>query len=101
MTALIKCTDDWLKTLKDGGDVCAVFFYYRKAFVSIPHRPLMVKLRALGLDDCIIHWLKTYLANRTQVVAIDGVESDPLPVFLRVLSWDHYYFSHCIQLELA
>ena len=80
VTALIKCTDDWLKGLEDGQDICAVFFDYRKAFDSVPHRPLIVKLRAIGLDDCIINWIKNYLAERTQVVAVDGVESDPLPV---------------------
>ena len=36
-----------------------------------------MKLRALGLDDCIISWINNYLAERTQVVAVDGVESDP------------------------
>ena len=36
--------------------------------------------RALGLDDCITSWINNYLAERTQVVAVDGVESDPLPV---------------------
>ena len=80
VTALIKCTDDWLKTLEDGGEVCTVFFDYRKAFDSVPHRPLIIKLRSLGLDDCIIRWLKSYLSNRMQVVVVDGVESDPLPV---------------------
>lgn len=43
VTALIKCTDDRLKCLEDG-NVCAVFFDYRKAFDSVPHRPLVVKL---------------------------------------------------------
>ena len=61
VTALIKCTDDWLKYLEGRNDVCAVFFDYCKAFDSVPHRPLMIKLRALGLDDCIINcsWIKT------------------------------------------
>ena len=60
--------------------MCSFFFDYRKAFDSVPHRPLIIKLRALGLDDCIINWIKNYLADRTQVVAVDGVESDSLPV---------------------
>ena len=80
VTALIKCSDDWLKSLEDGNDTCAIFFDYRKAFDSVPHRPLIVKLRSLGVDDCIVNWVKNYLAERCQVVAVDGVESDPLPV---------------------
>ena len=84
VTALLKCTDDWLKTLEEGNDVCAVFFDYRKAFDSVPHRPLIEKLRALGLDDCIVNWIREYLTDRTQVVAVDGVESNPLPVLYGV-----------------
>ena len=79
MPALIKCTDDWLKSLEVGSDICAIFDY-RKAFDSVSHRPLIVKLRTLGIDDCIINWVKSYLAERIQLVAVDGIESDPLPV---------------------
>ena len=46
----------------------------------ISHRPLVVKLRSYGLDDCMINWIKHYLAERFQVVAVDGSESNPLPV---------------------
>ena len=40
MTALIKCIaiDDWFRALEDGHEVCAIFFYYRKAFDSVPHQ---------------------------------------------------------------
>ena len=37
-----------------GGWVCAVFFDYHNAFDSVRHRPLIEKLRALGLDD---YWI--------------------------------------------
>ena len=80
VTALIKCTDDRLRCLEDGNDICAVFFDYRKALDSVPHRPLVVKLRSYGLDNCIINWIKHYLAERTRVVAVDRSEYNPLPV---------------------
>ncbi len=54
VTALLHCTNDWLKALEDGKEVCAVFFYFRKAFDSVPHTPLMTKLVALGLEEHII-----------------------------------------------
>ena len=60
VTALIKCTDDWLKSLEDGDDICALFFDYRKA---VPHRPLMVKIEALGLDDSTSHLCKILEVN--------------------------------------
>ena len=57
VTALIKCTDDWLKELELGNDVCAIFFDFRKAFDSVPHEPLLFKLSTLNLDNCILTWL--------------------------------------------
>ena len=62
-------------------DTCAIFFDYRKAFDSVPHCPLIVKLRSLGVDDCIVNWVNNYLAERCRVASCSyGVESDPLPV---------------------
>ena len=80
ITAIIKCTDDWLKELEVGRDVCAIFFDFRKAFDSVPHEPLLRKLSTLNLDDCILSWLHDYLCNRMQAVAVDGDESVSLPV---------------------
>ena len=76
VTALIKCTDDWLKELEVGNDICAVFFYFRKAFDLVPHEPHFQKLSSLNLDDCILNWLHDYLCNRLQAVIVDGDESE-------------------------
>ena len=80
MTALIKCVDDWLKTLEEGKEICAVFFDYRKAFDTVPHQPLLEKLTTLELDQSIIYWLQDYLCDRSQAVSIGGESSDLLPV---------------------
>ena len=80
VTALIKCTDDWLKELELGNDVCAIFFDFRKAFDSVPHEPLLRKLSTLNLDNCILTWLHNYLCNRQQAVIVDGDESESCSV---------------------
>lgn len=80
VTALIKCVDDWLKALEEGKEICAVFFDYRKAFDTVPHQPLIAKLRALDLNHPIVCWLQDYLCDRTQSVVVGGASSDPLPV---------------------
>jgi hypothetical protein len=71
-----------VKSLEDGNDMCAIFFDYCRAFDSVPHRPLIAKLRTprLGVDDGIVNWVKNYLAERSQIVVVDGVESCPLSV---------------------
>ena len=75
VTALLHLTDQWLQALEEGLDICAVFFDFRKAFDSVPHLPLMDKIRSLDLHETISRWINNYLANRTQVVAVNGSES--------------------------
>ena len=59
VTALLSVTQEWLSTLEYGRELCAVFFDYRKAFDSVPHRPLLEKLESLDFDVHILHWVLT------------------------------------------
>ena len=72
VTALLCSTDEWFKALEGGLEVCAVFFDFWKAFDSVPHAPLMMKIYSLGLDENITQWLNNYLADRTQAVVVNG-----------------------------
>ena len=51
-----------------------------KAFDSVPHRQLIAKLEAIGLNAYLINWIKNYLTHRTQTVVLNGASSQPLPV---------------------
>ena len=80
VTALLHITDHWLQALEAGHDICAVFFDFRKAFDSVPHIPLMEKINSLIPHGIISRWINNYLADRTQVVAVNGSESVSSPV---------------------
>ena len=73
ISALLSITNTCLQALDDGHDVCTIFFDIHKAFDSVPHQLLMEKLKVIGLNDYLLHWLHTYLSNRKQVVVVDGV----------------------------
>ena len=51
----------------------------------MPHRQLIAKLEAIGLNAYLINWIKNYLTHRTQSVVLNGASSQPLLVLSGVL----------------
>ncbi len=50
----------------------------QKAFDTVNHSILLEKLKAMGLES--VEWFRSYLSDRTQVVNIGKITSDPLNV---------------------
>ena len=69
-----------LQLMENGFDVSLVFFDLRKAFDSVPHLPLLQKLKDIGLNQHILQWIASYLCNRQQYVVVDGASSDTTSV---------------------
>ena len=80
VTALLLTLHDILQLLEAGFDVSLVFFEIRKAFDSVPHLPLLQKLRDIGLNQHILQWIASYLTNRQQYVVVGGASSESTPV---------------------
>ena len=78
-TCLLETTHNWFQLLENGNEIGAVFFDFRKAFDSVPHRALLSKLESLNLNPMLLRWVQSYLAGRTQQVAPNGITSDLLP----------------------
>ena len=74
-SALCTLVHDWLSQLDNGNEICSIFFDVRKAFDSVPHSRLMSKLSTLQLCPYLHHWVHSYLAERSQVVVVDGKQS--------------------------
>ena len=60
--------------------VDVIYLDFRKAFNSVPHNELLVKLWKLGITGQLWSWFQTYLNGRYHYVTIDGVSSELLPV---------------------
>jgi len=52
----------------------------RKAFDSVPHFPLLNKLKNIELEQHVLQWLTSYLSDRQQYVVVDGATSKTSPV---------------------
>ncbi len=76
-TALLKVIDDWRNKIDSGNYIASIFIDLRKAFDTINHNILFIKLRRYGINDSELQWFKSYLTNRRQYVAINNVMSDP------------------------
>ena len=51
-----------------------------KAFYSVNHETLILKLQDVGTSSHTLQWFHSHLSNRKQVVRIHSTLSEPLPV---------------------
>ena len=73
---LLKVLDEWTEALDSGDIIDCIYMDYAKAFDKVPHRRLVSKLSAYGLSDEILNWIKSFLTNRFQQVAVNGEVSE-------------------------
>ena len=57
-----------------------IYLDFKKAFDSIAHNELLVKLWSFGITGNLWWWFRGYLSSRHQCVIINHCISDPLPV---------------------
>ena len=72
-TQLIESLEAWGEMLEEGESVDIIFTDFAKAFDSVPHLRLAVKLESYGINGKLLEWIKSFLNNRRRV---DGVYSD-------------------------
>ena len=57
-----------------------VYLDFRKAFDSVAHNELLLKLWKFGICDSLWQWMRAYLTNRRQYVSVGQSVSSVLPV---------------------
>ena len=73
---LLKVFDDWTKYMDYDIPVDVVYLDFRKAFDSVPHKRLLLKLERLGISGNILKWIDSFLSERKQCVRVNGKLSD-------------------------
>ena len=71
-SAQLHFSDDILQNMEDGLVTGVAFLDVKKAFDTVNHRVLLLKLRAFGVDDSAAAWFKSYLTNRCQRTVMHG-----------------------------
>ena len=52
----------------------------QKAFDTVDHGILLMKLEAIGLHEDAIRWFRSYLSDRNQLVDVSGIFSTEAPI---------------------
>ena len=80
VTQLLSNLDMCVGSIVDRSVIDSIYLDFVKAFDTIPHRRLIGKLEAYGIKGNTLKWIKSFLIGRTQVVKVNGEESDPVAV---------------------
>ena len=79
-TQLLLCLEEWTSMIEDKKDFDIIYTDFPKAFDSVAHQRLLLKLELFGITGEIMNWIKSFLHGRTQCVKIDGKVSAWKPV---------------------
>ena len=74
-TQLIKTVNDLAKSMNHGEQIDSILLDFSKAFDKVCRRKLLLKLEHYGIRGRNLQWIKKFLKNRTQKVAVAGVAS--------------------------
>ena len=69
LTFLDKCVD----AISRGNVTDVVYLDFQKAFDTVPHKRLMVKLQTYGISSVILNWINAFLDGQTQRVIVNGI----------------------------
>ena len=73
--ALMILLDKIVKALENGEFVVGIYLDFSKAFDTVDHSILLVKLEYYGIRGIALDWFKSYLAGRKQYVTYNGTSS--------------------------
>jgi len=72
LTNLLEVLEAWTRILDSGYGVDVIYLNYKKAFDTVPHRRLLLKLSMFGIDDSTLQWIMSFLEDRQVRVLIRG-----------------------------
>ena len=77
---LLTVLEDWTKAIKNHSYTDVIYLDFSKAFDTVPHKRLILKLQAYGVHGNLLSWLTNFLSDRFQRVCLNGSCSGWKPV---------------------
>ena len=75
-TQLLVCLDDWTSVMESSEEFDVIYTDFSKAFDSVAHERLLVKLQNNGIKGNLLQWIRSFLSGRPQCVNVNGILSD-------------------------
>ena len=72
---LLDMMEKWTEWIDQGYSFDCVYSNFRKAFDTVPHARLLVKLESYGIKGKLLQWIKAFLYNRKQRVVVNYSQS--------------------------
>ena len=74
-TQLLTVLNEWTSALEDGDNIDALYMDFAKAFDTVPHQRLLVKLKCYGIGGTVLQRIDAFLSGRRQRVVVNGSKS--------------------------
>jgi len=79
-TQLLESVHHWAQSLDKRSSTHIFFLDFSKAFDSVPHERLLIKLDCIGVRGAVLKWIRSFLTDRRQRVMLEGCTSTWAPV---------------------
>ena len=66
--------DLWTRILEGGECIDTIYLDFAKAFDTVPHERLLLKLSQFGIKGHVLNWVRSFLIGRKQKVVLKGEE---------------------------
>ena len=73
---LIQTIQDLSSSANKSTQIDAIILDFSKAFDTVPHQRLILKLKHMGLNSKLISWISAFLKGRKQRVVVGGEHSE-------------------------
>ena len=88
---LLEVVNDWAEALEDQSSCHCLFLDFAKAFDSVPHQHLQLKLESIGITVvCYDGYSAGFLTSQFQQIIVNGKSSNWLPVLSGVPQRIHF-----------
>jgi hypothetical protein len=75
-TNLLECLNDWTLSLQYRRGVTVAYIDFSKAFDTVSHEKLFIRLKSYGITGSLLNWLRNLLTGRTHQTKVGIAMSD-------------------------